>query len=120
MELTVREAIKQGYTMYGFASRDWQYLNELHDDVFSEVEEHEHKDLVLAEKNPNYPTISAETIAERLADQVADSYNMICNSDDDAVYNTVAEIDYSAIATKINKELEQHKYWMLTDIKLTK
>ena len=120
-KLTIKEAIDQGYTKYGLEGREWQSVEDLHDDVFEEQEEANWDDLVLFEKDASYPSIDSDTIAEKLAEQIAENDAEECQrNDDDVVYNAVKAIDYTEIADKINKELEQFKYWMLTDIKLIK
>ncbi|NRB81994.1 MAG: hypothetical protein HRU38_25635 [Saccharospirillaceae bacterium] len=119
-QLTVKEAIKQGYKYYGFGNKEWQTAEELDDGVFAEVDEDDWDDLVLFEKNASQPTIDSRTIANMLADYIADQDSNDCGRDDDCVYKTVEEMDFKKVAENINKELEQHKYWMITDIKLVK
>jgi len=119
-ELTVKEAIKQGYKYYGFGNKEWQTAEVLDDGVFAEVNEDDWDDLVLFEKKSSQPTIDSETIANMLADYIADNDANDCGRDDNCVFKTVEAIDFKDTANKINKELEQHKYWMITDIKLIK
>ncbi len=116
--LTVKEAIDQGYTKYGFSDKEWQNTQELHDDVFKEVEEENWEDLVLFGKESSHPNIDAKTIGELLSEHIGINDSEECARDDDEVYTTVSAMDFSDVAKKINKELEKHKYWMLTDIKL--
>ena len=117
-QLTLKQAIEQGYTHYGFAHREWQHAEELHDDLFKEVEEGDHENLVLFEKKPSYPSISKENIAERLAEYISDNDYEECHRDDECVYTSVKGMDFSEVANTINEALKVHKYWMLTDIKI--
>jgi len=117
-KLTIKEALEQGYTMYGVANKEWQHANEINDDVFKEVHRDDWGDIVLFEQNSSCPSIDKKYMAEMLADHISDNDSQECARDDDSVYKTVKEIDYTDIVAKINKELEQHKYWMLTTIKL--
>jgi len=119
-ELSVSDAIKQGFTMYGFGGCEWQVTNDLHDDVFDEVDPEDWENLVLFEKTSSQPSIDSKTIAERLADLIADEDSDNCGRDDDRVYKTVMEMDFEDVAKMINDKLSEHKYWMITDIKLTK
>ena len=118
-ELTIKEAIKQGYTKYGFQNREWQLVNDL-SDALTEIEEDEWEDIVLFQKKSLQPKISKERIAELLSDNIGDEDSDESGRDDDCVYETVKAIDFTDIAEKINKELEQHEYWTLTDIKLVR
>jgi len=117
-QLTVKEAIKQGYTLYGFGNREWQSTNDLHDDIFDEIEEDEWGDIFLFEKKSNQPIITTTEISEMLADHISENDADECGREDDCVYKAVDELDFSQTAEMINKELSKHKYWMITDIKL--
>ena len=119
-QLTVKEAIEQGYTKYGFESKEWQHLEDLHNDIFEEIDEDDFDDLVLVEKVGQAPIFSVKEMSEILSERIGENDNEQCARDSDEVYTTVAAIDYTDIVNKINKELEQHRYWMLTKIKLVK
>lgn len=116
-ELTVKEAINQGYTKYGFGSREWQTTEDLHDDIFNEVKEEDWPDLFLFSKESDFPSITATQIADRLSDSIAEDDCDESGRPDGEVYDTVAAIDYTEIAAKINDALKKHEYWMLTNIK---
>lgn len=117
--LTLRQATDQGYTHYGYGDVGWQHAQEIHDDLFKDEAEHNHDNLYLFSKKSNTPSITAKVIAELLSDHIGDEDGRECMRDDDVVYKTVQKIDFTETANKINQELEQHRYWMLTDIKLT-
>lgn len=118
VQLTLKEAIDQGFTHYGFADREWQMVNELDEGVFEEVDEEDWDQLVLFDKKPSFPSISKERIAEVLAQEISETDYEDSGRDDDSVYIIVKDIDYTEIADTINKDLEDCKYWGLTDIKL--
>jgi hypothetical protein len=118
--LTIKQALEQGYTKYGFSGRDWQTANDLDDGVFEEVPEDQWDDLVLFDKNEQYPSMSAKQMADLLAEKISEDDGEECGRDDDCVYKTVQSFDFSKITAKLNDELKQHRYWMLTDIKLFK
>lgn len=117
-KLTVAEATEQGYTMYGFESKEWQTTEDLHDEIFKEIKEDDWEDVVLFEKEPSQPTINATQIADLLAERISDDDAQECGREDDAVYNTIKAIDFNDLADEINAKLKQHEYWMLTNIKL--
>ena len=114
--LTVKEAIKQGYTKYGISGEDWQIAEDLHDDVFDEVEDVD--GIVLFEKHYSNPSVTNSQISDILSDIIGTNDSEETGRDDDQVYDAIKNIDYTEIVNTINKELEKHKYWMLTDIQL--
>ena len=118
--LTIQQALEQGYTKYGMAGRDWQMTMDIDDGVFEEVPEEQWDEIVLFDKEELLPRINADTIAEMLAERISENDAEESGRDDDSVYKTVKNIDYTEIAAKVNKELKQHRYWQLTDIKLIK
>lgn len=119
-KLTIKQAIEQGYTHYGYSDREWQSVNKLHDDLFTELKgEYEPIDsLVLFEKEPRFPTANEDYIKEMVAEAISVDDSENCARDDDTIYHAVMEVDFSNIISKINEKLKEHKYWMLTDIKL--
>jgi hypothetical protein len=117
-ELTVKEALKQGYEYYGFKNVDWQNLQELDENVFNEVDESSWDNLVLFDKESKFPMMDKDDIAEIMANRAAENDSEVCNREDDEVYDAVRAVDFAEITDTINKALEVHSYRMLTDIKL--
>lgn len=118
--LTVKEAIEQGFTMYGYAKTEEQKAQKLTIDVFKEEPEHKQKLLVLFDKHNSCPSTTTEEISEILSERIGLNDEEECYRDNDDVYVTVSEIDFTEIVKTINKALEKHSYWMITDIKLVK
>ena len=119
-ELTLKQAMDQGYTVCGLEGKEWQSVIELHDDVFnSDIDKEDWGNIVLFEKKPSFPSVNSRTIADLLADNIAE--NDSCNSgrDGDEVYDAVMAIDFSATEALVNKKLEEFKYWKATGVKLT-
>ena len=118
--LTIKEALDQGYEYYGFHSHEWQTLNELHEDLRRELEEEGRsiEDVRLFGKEVECPKISSKELADVVSDYIGDQDSDICMRDDDRVYETVLEVDFTDIADHINNKLQQHSYRMLTDIGL--
>lgn len=119
-ELTVKQALEQGYTHYGFKDREWQSVSKLHDNVFEELDEHEYEEVVLFEKSFNVLHTSEQDVSEIIAESVSYNYSQECASDEDNVYSDIIDLDFSGIVKQINDKMKDHKYWMITDIKLVR
>lgn len=117
-QLTIKQAIEQGYTRYGFASKEWQTVEELHDYIFEEIEPDEHEDVVLCEKEGQYPSITRNEIADILSEYIGENDDEICARDSDEVYETVKGYDFTYLSIELNSKLKKHEYWILTDIQL--
>jgi len=114
--LTIKEALSQGYTKCGDNKKEWQTLDDI-----SELgkEDFVDRDIVLAEKESFSPSISEDKIKELLADYISDEWYERCPDDTDEVYNKVSEVDVTDVTKRINENLSDKKAWMLTSIKLT-
>jgi hypothetical protein len=113
--LTVAEAIAQGYTRYGRANLDYQHLHDI-DDI---TEDDFTEELRLTEKESFYtPSISAEDLAELVAEHIECQNDDMTGDDTNEVYNIIKKLDFEPISKVINKALEDKKFWRLTDIKL--
>jgi len=114
-ELTVKQAIEQGYTKYGMAYLEWQTANDIgdiDDDAFR-------NDLVLFDKEANFITVSGDEIGNVLADRIEDVYCEDSGDNTTCVLKTIKEIDFSELAEEINELMKSnHSYYRLTDIKL--
>lgn len=119
-KLTVKEAIAQGYTKYGYSNKEWQHAHDLDDILGNHLSDDSWEDLVLFEKESKSSTIDERQIADLLSDYIGEHDSEACARDDDRVYDAILKMDFSETAAKINKELEQHNYYMLTNIKLIK
>ncbi len=119
-ELTIKEAIEQGYTKYGFEDQDDQFTNDLHDDVFEEYDEEYHGGMVLFEKETVTPKIGKDYLSDTLPEPIFEYEFEELIGLDDLILDEIKAIDYTEITEKINKVLGKHKYWILTDIHLVK
>lgn len=112
--LTVKEAIEQGYTRYGYGKEDsirLFKLEETHGISFDEG------DIFLAEKEPSFLSASADFIKDSV---ITDLFS---NSDyddaDDAIGDDLENMEgWQELSDKINAVLKQHPYWYITKIKL--
>lgn len=115
-EMTVKEALAQGYDKYIYPADGWQRLNEV-----SDVEDIDwSKGPVLIDPTPlTAPTMSAEDIADTLADQMEAMYYDETSSDDTSgIVDSVKEIDFSAIEAALKTAMEKHIYYKQSDIRL--
>ena len=118
MELTVKEALEQGYTKAGTKCNDWQSLVDLQD-----IKDYDSRETTfyLADQKENNPSIDAEQIKDLLIDHISVNHCDETGDDTDDVYDLLTAMDLSefeAIATKLNEILKAKKYFWLTDIKL--
>lgn len=114
-ELTVKEAIEQGYTHFGYDTGDFQHLSRLED--VSKEDFDGHFDIVLADKEAYYITTTADRIMSAVSDDICcqDDYK----DDTGTVEDALKEMDgWGDFADKINAKLKEHPYWHLTKIKL--
>jgi hypothetical protein len=119
MELTVKEAIEQGYEYFGVDGPDWQSLQELGDiDCELELDPDFLDDKNLFTKNSYSPSMSKQEIAELLADIIAVNHSEETGDDTDDVFDIVNGLDFTETANMINNALEKKRYYTLTDIKL--
>lgn len=112
--LTIKEALKQGYTHCGSSSKEFQMLDTLESITDEDIRE----DTVLADKKSTSPLIDADQIKEMIAEQMEESHSQDTGDDTNQVYDTVMKLDFSKTAEFVNKELEVVRHWFLTDVKL--
>ena len=113
--MTRREAIEQGYKFCGRAGREWQRITDIED-----LTEEDFKEDVwhLMDKEVQTYYVSEESVADILAEQIADSEAWETGRDDDEVYDALLKIDYSGITQEINQVMEKFTTYKLTDIEL--
>src|SRR4051812_9253440 len=91
-ELTIKEALEQGYTCYLFTDSGFQSLQDI-----SEVDDEDlaRPDIRLVDKEPYSPDgMSSKDIAELLADRLEDNHSSESGDDTLEVYNTIKELDF--------------------------
>lgn len=115
-QLTVKQAIEQGYTHFGRAGEDFQHLcqldsvdvNGIGDDIY---------EYVLADSKAHHLSIDGDSIWDMVQDSVMASSDF--SDDTDAIPDALKEgVPWSEYADKINAVLQNHPYWYLTKIKL--
>ena len=114
-QLTVKQAIAEGFEKCGFAGHEWQNLMDI-----SEVTEDDfnHGKIELAEKTPNHYAIDWTEFRDRALDGYFDSDT----GDDDAkdIEMLLDEIkpEFEALAAKVNEQFLKRPWWTLTSIEL--
>lgn len=116
-QLTVKEALEQGYENYFIPSNGWQGVNNIADitpDVFLK------EDIYLCNKEPQIPSsLSADIIAEMIAERAESDYEDETGSDDASnIYEGVLALNYFDIAQKIKEEMANHGYYKQSKIQL--
>lgn len=114
--LTIIEALKAGYTKYCLANDGFQFLK----DIDGMDKEHLlREDIRLVEIEPHHPAgMSAEEIAETLAEQIWCNHHDQTGDDTDDVADAIKEIDFTEVENKISEVLSKLNYYTSTDIKL--
>lgn len=118
-QLTVKEAIEQGYTHYGYDNGGFQHLSTLEDISPADLEESEWRGghPVLAQKEPFFMSISADDVRDNVTDHICDQEEYM--DDSGTIEDALKEMDiWEGFAAKINDTLKKHPYWYLTEIKL--
>jgi hypothetical protein len=113
-EITITEALKEGYKFCGRQSEEWQSLTPIKDLSPIDFE----KPLFLADKKGDVFNFSKDLISEFLADVISGNEAEETGRDTDQIYNAIKEIDFSETELKIQEVLNGFKSYKLTDIKL--
>lgn len=113
-KLTVKEALEQGYTYYGYKDLDEQSIKKLDRPYGIDFEKGV---AVLAEKGSSTYSIAGGTIRELVSDHILAQDEF---SDEDAELCDLADKAtlYDALADEINSLMSTKKFWFLTDIEL--
>jgi len=119
-KMTIKQAIEQGYTHYGYAGEGYQRLG-----ILSDIDEScfiGDQVLLLASKEIDYTTFDKDDIAEIIADHCVDVHCTNTGDDDGSnLFKSLkTDIDYSAITDKINEFFTSHWHKKLINIELVK
>jgi len=120
-KLTIKEAIKEGYTLCGEDGREWQSLTRIEDLTDDEIVEtnSKGKKLVLADKEPRVHVVSAKDLRDQAID---DYYNDEDFSQDDSMdieHLFQKELPlFEEYAAKLNAIYAKKEVWILTKIEL--
>lgn len=114
-QLTVKEALEQGYEYYVYNDDGYQALNHI---SYMEMD-FKRDDISIVNKDSYHPLgLDAKSIAELLAETI--NYNHACDSGDDTeqVYNAIMDIDFSDVEQRISEALSKLHYYRSSNIKL--
>ena len=114
-QLTIKQAIYQGYTHCGNASKEWQSLQKISD--IKEID-FKYQDFVLASKKPVTFIFNEMQIKELLVDVISDLEADETGRDDDNLYEALKSLDCSDLSKQVVAILNNNKTWQITDIKL--
>lgn len=114
-QLTVKEALEQGYEYYVYDSDGWQALKDISDMEM----DFDRDDLVLVGKEPKHPFgLDARYIAETLAEIISINYADESGFDGDDVYDAIKELDLTETENAINNTLSKINHYRSAGIKL--
>lgn len=115
-ELSIKEALEQGYTKYCFNMDGFQGLKDIKD-VFDE--DLARSDIRLVEIEPYSPAgISSVDIAELLAEHIECNHVDESQDDTEQVYDAIKKLDFTDAENRIAEALSKLHYYRATDIKL--
>lgn len=114
--LTKEQALDEGYTLCGFADKDYQSLMNIVDMTSDEIN---NAKLVIADKEPIRPSITAETIKEMIAETMESDWGNDTLDDTEEVYKRINKLDFTETANMVNKSVENVICYRLTKIQLT-
>lgn len=119
-QLTVQEALEQGYTKYIYDKSDFMIVREITDLLHDDNADEWDRPLILCNKEPESPFgISSKDIAELLADHLEDNHRGEFGGDyTNAVFDAINELDFTEAENKISEALSKLHYYRATNIKL--
>lgn len=119
-QLTVKEAIEQGYTLYGYDGYGYQSLFEISDLDADEIESAEDngRTIIAADKEPRYVSVTVKDLYDDLIDNLMDREEAKGKDTREIEHLVKTAVDWDDIAAKINAALKTRPYYPLTDIKL--
>lgn len=112
-QLTVKEAIEQGYTRY--SADNTEYIYYLSDVL--EQPDFDQFEWILIDKEPTFLTVSPEEIYNDLAENFA--INRDVDDDNCDISDAIIEaVDWDTVAAQITEKLKEHPIYYPTKIKL--
>ena len=116
-ELSIKDALEQGYTKYCFNSDGFQGLLDISGNI--DPSDLAREDIRIVEKEPYSPAgISSKDIAELLAEHIESNHMDDSGDDTEQVFDAIKELDFTDAEHKIGEALSKLKYYRATDIKL--
>lgn len=120
-KLTIKQALDSGYTLYGVDGLEFQNLHALNgltdEEILDGQEDNEF--YVLAEKQPEYFTITAKDLMDYAIDNYYDSE--VAGMDDTTIIKDliIKESEmFEQLVIKLNEIYKSRSTWRLTDIQL--
>lgn len=115
MEMTVKQALEEGYEYYVYDSDGWQALNYISDNEM----DFERSDIVLVKKETVSPAgIDSKAIAELIAEHLEVNHSDDTGDDTEQVYDIIKKLDFSDVEKQIDEALNAIKYYTSSGIKL--
>lgn len=119
-QLTVKEAIEQGYTLYGYDGYGYQSLGEISDLDADEIKSAEDngRTIIAADKEPRYVSVTVKDLYDDLIDNLMDREEAHGDDTREIEHLVKTAVNWEDVAAKINAALKTRPYYTLTDIKL--
>jgi len=113
-QLTVKEALEQGYEKFCYANEGFQALH----DIKEANEQDFARGVEIISKEPFYAGIDADSLKELIAEDIECNWVDQTGDDTEQVFNAVKELDFTDMAKMINDKLNAIPYYRSTGIKL--
>lgn len=114
-QLTVKEALEQGYEYYVYDDDGYQALKHISDMDMDFTRD----DISIINKDSYSPAgLDAKSIAETLAEIINDAHVWDSGDDTDQVYDAIIAIDFRDVEERIDQALGKLIYYRSSDIKL--
>jgi hypothetical protein len=116
-QLTIAEALAEGFTKVGTDTTGWQHLHELSDMTAADFDGR--TKYFLFTKEAQYCMRETKDFADMVADRISDDYADETGSDDvKDIFEEIKALDFSSITQKINFVMSSYPYWTKTSIEL--
>ena len=115
-QLTVKEALEQGYVHYVYNTDGYQSLK-----FISDVDDinFDRDDVFVVGKEPQTPAgINSKDLAEMIAEHLQEQFESETSDDTNSVYDAIKELDFTDMENKIAEALSGVYYYSATKIKL--
>lgn len=115
-QLTVSEALAQSYEYYIYSNGDrWQSLGQISDTASIDFKK---LPLIIEKEGQAVWVPSSKDLGELIADHMQGNWDDETGDDSNDVYDSVKELDFSEMRTKIEEAVKDKHYYRATKIKL--
>lgn len=111
-QLTVKEALEQGYKYYGDPGSDEVMT------IDNDIEFQEDVDYFLFSKEKSHPSTDGHTLFEIISEYIRDNSDFYDEDEQTIVAINNSTVDWADIARQLNESLKQVSYYPPTKIKL--